>query len=82
VGRTGRVFAGGGLIVGLVGSLFYGRCLRAARQAVPIHDVTTDVDDPPTFVAILPLRADAPNPATYGGSDVAAQQPRNPLRRR
>jgi uncharacterized protein (DUF1499 family) len=40
----------------------------------PIHDVTTDTEDPPPFVAILPLRADASNPPAYGGEKVAAQQ--------
>ena len=40
--------------------------MKRTAKAVPfIHDVTTDTDDPPAFVAILPLRADAPNPPTY-----------------
>jgi uncharacterized protein (DUF1499 family) len=47
---------------------------RTARQVPPIHDITTDTETPPTFVAILPLRADAPNPSEYGGPEVAAQQ--------
>jgi hypothetical protein len=34
----------------------------------PIHDVSTDVVDPPAYVAIVPLRADAPNTMVYGGS--------------
>lgn len=32
----------------------------------PIHDISTDTVDPPRFVAVLPLRADAPNTAEYG----------------
>ncbi|PKM01303.1 MAG: hypothetical protein CVV17_07675, partial [Gammaproteobacteria bacterium HGW-Gammaproteobacteria-7] len=47
---------------------------RLARSVPPIHDITTDLGDPPTFEAILPLRADAPNPAEYGGEEIAAQQ--------
>ena len=39
-----------------------------------IHDITTDTQDPPPFVAILPLRAGARNPAAYGGDSVAAKQ--------
>ena len=39
-----------------------------------IHDITTDTQDPPSFVAILPLRAGARNPAEYGGDSVAAKQ--------
>ena len=34
---------------------------RAARSVPPIHDITTDLDNPPTFEAVVPLRADAPN---------------------
>ena len=35
----------------------------------PIHDISTDTVNPPDFVAVLPLRADAPNTTVYGGSD-------------
>jgi len=36
-----------------------------AGQLPRIHDITTDTAHPPEFVAILPLRKDAPNPAVY-----------------
>jgi uncharacterized protein (DUF1499 family) len=39
-----------------------------------IHDISTDLDDPPAFVAVAPLRADAPNPAEYAGAEVAGAQ--------
>lgn len=45
-----------------------------ARSVPPIHDITTDTDNPPAFQAILPLREDAPNPAEYGGEEIARQQ--------
>lgn len=45
-----------------------------AQQTPPIHDITTDTNDPPQFVSVLPLREKAPNPADYGGPEVAAQQ--------
>lgn len=45
-----------------------------AKRLPLIHDITTDTVQPPQFVAILPLRRDAPNPALYGGSEVAGQQ--------
>ncbi len=35
--------------------------LRRARNAPAIHDITTDLENPPTFEAVVPLRADAPN---------------------
>lgn len=48
--------------------------LQQARSVPPIHDITTDPEDPPAFEAILPLRADAPNPTEYPGQPVADQQ--------
>ncbi|MGH7446972.1 MAG: DUF1499 domain-containing protein [Longimicrobiales bacterium] len=47
---------------------------RMGPPAPPIHDITTDMRDPPQYVAVLPLRANAPNTAEYGGERVAAQQ--------
>lgn len=35
----------------------------------PIHDISTNRIAPPEFVAIAPLRADAPNTLVYGGSN-------------
>jgi len=49
---------------------------RLASRVPPIHDISTDTADPPVFVAVLPLRADAPNPAAYGGPELAAEQAR------
>ncbi|CAN5887607.1 hypothetical protein BH11GEM2_BH11GEM2_35320 [soil metagenome] len=49
-------------------------CARLTGGAPLIHDITTDTNDPPLFVDILPLRAGARNSADYGGSGVAAQQ--------
>lgn len=48
--------------------------LSKARSVPPIHDITTDTEDPPAFVAVLPLREDAPNPSEYGGEEIARQQ--------
>lgn len=48
--------------------------LYKARQAPPIHDISTDLKNPPEFVAIVPLRAEAPNPVAYAGKATALQQ--------
>lgn len=49
--------------------------LKLNLGSVPyIHDITTDTDNPPLFVTILPLRADAENPSAYGGPELARQQ--------
>ena len=45
-----------------------------ARRVPPIHDVTTDPEDPPAFVAVVARRAGARNPVEYAGPAVAAQQ--------
>ena len=42
---------------------------RPAPELPLIHDISTDTSDPPVFVDILPLRADAPNTAVYGGGE-------------
>jgi uncharacterized protein (DUF1499 family) len=47
---------------------------QTAMRVPPIHDITTDTENPPTFVSILSLRSNAPNPAAYGGAEIAAQQ--------
>jgi hypothetical protein len=62
------------LALGLGAAFVPWYALRQARALPPIHDITTDTDRPPQFVAILPLRAAAPNPAGYGGADVARAQ--------
>lgn len=48
--------------------------LNKGRSVPPIHDISTDLVNPPEFVAIAPLRADAPNPVEYAGVEVATQQ--------
>lgn len=39
-----------------------------------IHDITTDTDHPPQFVALLAVRQKAPNGAAYGGARIAQAQ--------
>jgi uncharacterized protein (DUF1499 family) len=63
-----------GVIIGLAASGVPAYWIRTAYRIPAIHDITTDTTDPPQFVAILPLRANAINPATYGGPAVAAAQ--------
>ncbi len=48
--------------------------LIALPKSPRIHDITTDTDHPPAFVAIAPLRAIAGNPAAYDRPEVAALQ--------
>lgn len=73
--------SGGGRISLVLGLLLAGvtvgvpyRFSQTAKQVPPIHDITTDMTDPPAFVAILPLRATATNSAVYAGDSIAALQ--------
>jgi hypothetical protein len=50
------------------------RTWLVARAAPPIHDVTTDIDNPPRYVAVAKLRIPPANPVEYGGETVARQQ--------
>ncbi|MDA1106921.1 MAG: DUF1499 domain-containing protein [Proteobacteria bacterium] len=74
--RRGRGWVLLALVVGLTGVWVPLYTLYTARGLPPIHDISTDLDHPPEFVAVLALRAGASNPAAYGGATVAAQQKR------
>ncbi len=75
--RGSRALAGGSLLATIAG---LGLTINLtswflAAQAVPaIHDITTDTDDPPAFVELLSLRADAANPPEHPGAEVAGMQ--------
>ena len=49
---------------------------KMARTVPRIHDISTDTEHPPVFVAILERRRGAPNPPGYDGPEVAAEQKR------
>jgi hypothetical protein len=53
-----------------------GSVMYQARGAPAIHDITTDTDNPPAFVAIVPLRQGEAgnNPAEYSGEETALAQ--------
>jgi uncharacterized protein (DUF1499 family) len=69
-----RVVAAVALVAGLGALLPPVMFRRTARSVPPIHDITTDTENPPAFVAVAERRAGASNPIEYGGPDVAAQQ--------
>jgi uncharacterized protein (DUF1499 family) len=47
---------------------------RRAGDAPPIHDISTDLDDPPGFVALRDAREAAPNAVDHPGEATARQQ--------
>jgi uncharacterized protein (DUF1499 family) len=71
--RRGLALAGLGLVLSMAFIALPVR-FRMGGPKPPIHDISTDTQDPPQFVAVLPLRADAPNTTVYGGEKIAAQQ--------
>jgi uncharacterized protein (DUF1499 family) len=74
--RKGRDFASA-IVALLVGAATFGlpgMMLIKAERLPSIHDITTDTSDPPKFVAVMPLRANAKNSTDYGGPDIATQQ--------
>jgi uncharacterized protein (DUF1499 family) len=71
--RRGVLLAVVSVLVGAVLIAVPGR-FRLGPPTPPIHDISTDTQDPPEFVAVLPLRANAPNTTVYGGEKIASQQ--------
>jgi uncharacterized protein (DUF1499 family) len=62
------------LAVGLAAFYVPWKWQERARSVPRIHDISTDTENPPSFVAVLPLRKDAENTAVYGGKEIAEQQ--------
>ncbi len=70
----GRALAAAGLVIGALMLYLPWSWRNQARSVPAIHDITTDTQNPPAFVAIAPLRKDAPNPPEYAGDSIARQQ--------
>ena len=72
--RTGIYLALAGLLTGAIVAGIPWSWMLTAKNMPRIHDITTDMNDPPHFVSILPLRKNAQNSADYGGPGIATQQ--------
>ena len=64
----------GALVVGIAVAFVPWQWQQRGQSVPRIHDITTDTSNPPQFVAVLPLRAGAPNTAAYGGKEIADLQ--------
>ncbi|HAM47986.1 MAG TPA: DUF1499 domain-containing protein [Alphaproteobacteria bacterium] len=73
-GRAGRGRAVAGLTLSVILLLPLAFFLPAALRVPPIHDITTDTQDPPQFDALAALRTEAENDLTYAGPPVANLQ--------
>ena len=75
--KTGQwQMAAAGIVAGLAVVSVPSAFILSGVGKPPIHDITTDTLNPPPFVAVLPLRAGAPNPAEYAGGAAADQHRR------
>ncbi len=60
--QSGRVFALAGLVLGSVVAVPILLAAQAGSQVPRIHDITTDLQDPPEFVAMQSVRGPTQNP--------------------
>lgn len=61
------------IVLGVAVVLNTGMMMGGAGGA-PIHDISTDTEDPPEFVEVAKLRSEGDNPAEYSGPETAAMQ--------
>lgn len=75
VSRLGALFVGGLALV-IAGTTAYipWSLRQIIRTVPPIHDVTTDTDNPPQFVHITGTRRKTDHPLSYDGPEAAALQ--------
>jgi uncharacterized protein (DUF1499 family) len=75
LGRRGLAIAAISLAAGAVLAYIPWQYDHRLKTLPRIHDITTDTENPPTYVAALPARAaEKANSATYAGREVAEQQ--------
>jgi len=63
-----------GVILGLIAFGVPFQRVWSARSLPAIHDISTDLTAPPTFQAVVPLRAAAPNSLTINPADAPKQR--------
>lgn len=69
--HRGDIFKRGLLLI--PGVVLLGSLLTGGGDAPPIHDISTDTLDPPTFTAAPEMRGDNSNPLTIKPDSIAAQ---------
>jgi uncharacterized protein (DUF1499 family) len=73
--RRGAVVVGSlALIIAGITAYIPWNLRQAARTVPPIHDISTDTDNPPQFVRIGTMRKKTDHPALYDGPETAALQ--------
>ena len=72
--RRGIMLSVAGMVIGLSVAGIPWSWMRTAQRVPHIHDITTDTENPPRFVSVLPFRKNAQNSVDYGGPEIAVQQ--------
>ncbi|NND81925.1 MAG: DUF1499 domain-containing protein [Gammaproteobacteria bacterium] len=62
------------MLIALLPILFIGWQILGARSVPPIHNISTDVVDPPQFTQIASIRSSTDNPLHYDAEQLAAVQ--------
>ena len=71
---SGLLLAGLAVAIGVASAAVPWSYLKQARELPPIHDISTDTELPPRFIALLSARDGAGARSDYGGPSVAAHQ--------
>ena len=66
--------AASGTGVSALGSLYLGSLVLSAFSVAPIHNVSTDIEDPPQFTAAASLRAETDNSLVYDSETIGPLQ--------
>jgi uncharacterized protein (DUF1499 family) len=74
LGARGIALAAVGIVLGAVVAYVPWQYDRLRGIVPPIHDITTDTDNPPAFVAALKLRPKDSNAVAYEGPALAGKQ--------
>jgi len=74
LGARGIALAAVGVVLGAVVAYMPWQYDRLRNTVPPIHDITTDTDNPPAFVAALKLRPKDANTVAYEGPALAGKQ--------
>jgi uncharacterized protein (DUF1499 family) len=74
LGARGIALAAVGVVVGAIVAYVPWQYERLRGVVPPIHDITTDTDNPPAFVAALKLRPKDSNTVAYEGPALAGKQ--------
>lgn len=72
--RSLAILAGLTVVAGIAAAAIPYTWQQRADSVPAIHDISTDTENPPAFVAIAPLRRDVPNPVEYAGEATASAQ--------